>query len=84
MPRYYLNLHNRIGFIRDEEGHDLPDLEAATQLARESIRSIISEEIKEGVIDLRGKIDIADERGQVLSQLPFRDAVEVHMGEESI
>jgi hypothetical protein len=77
MPRFFLHVHNRIGFVEDEEGQDLPDLDAARDVAIASIRSIISEEASQGAIDLGGRVEIVDEHRRTLSVVPFADAFAV-------
>ena len=77
MPRYYFHLHNGIGDAEDGEGTELPNLDAARKFAIESARSILSEEAKEGLIDLASSIDVADEHGNILLTLSFREAVEL-------
>jgi hypothetical protein len=79
MPRFFLHIHNRIGFAPDEEGYDLADLAAAVEQAKEGIRSILSDEAKTGRLDLNGRIEIADETGTVRQSLPFSEAFEVVM-----
>lgn len=78
MAHYYLNLINGHGYTPDREGEDFPDLDAAVERAKEGIRSILSDEIRSaGLINLQGRIDIADQEGSVATTLPFRDAVEL-------
>ena len=77
MQHYYFHLHNRIGFVPDREGKPCPDLDEAREQAVRDIRSIISEEAKEGVIDLNGRIDIAGGDGNVLGVVQFAQAVEL-------
>lgn len=77
MPRYFLHLHNNLGPVTDEEGQDLPDLEAAHLEAIRNIRGLLSAELKEGQIDLSGRIEIFDEPGNLLRVVPFTDAVRV-------
>lgn len=77
MPRFFLHVHNRIGFVEDEEGQDLPDLDAARGAAVASIRSIISEEASQGAIDLGGRVEIVGEDRRTLSIVPFADAFAV-------
>jgi hypothetical protein len=36
-----------------------------------------------GLLNLRGRIDIADRAGKVLAIVPFREAVELALDEES-
>jgi hypothetical protein len=77
MPRFFFHLHNRIGAVPDEEGQELPGLEAATSVAVQNIRSILAEDARTGVIDLKGRVDIADERGQVRATVRYAEAVQV-------
>jgi hypothetical protein len=77
MPRYFLHVNNSIGFVEDEEGVELPDLDAAREKAAAGVRSIIADEVLHGRADLRGRIDVADEEGRVLLSLPFGALVEV-------
>ena len=79
MPRFFLNIHNGLGLVRDEEGTDVPDVEAARRKAIEGVRSILSEEIKSGSIDLAGRIEIADGDGRVVAEILFTDAVRISL-----
>lgn len=82
MPRFFLHLHNRLGFVRDEEGMEVPDLDAAKEQAVQSIRSVIGEEVQQGLVDLRGRIEIASESGDVLASAPFIQAVQLLLEEQ--
>ena len=67
MPRYHFHILDEEGFIPDEEGEVLPDLEAARREARRSVKDLISECLKGGdEVDGR-EVEIADESGAVLS-----------------
>ena len=77
MPRYYLHLHNRTGFTRDDEGLELPDVAAARNEAVRSIRSILSSEVLDGQIDFDGRLDIAGEDEEVVASVSFADAVQL-------
>jgi hypothetical protein len=78
MPHYYLNVINGSGLTRDREGEDFPDLHAAREKAAESVRSILSDELRSaGMINLRGRIEIVDLHGAVMLTLPFREAVQL-------
>jgi hypothetical protein len=48
MPLYYLHLRSRDGFVRDIEGSDLPDLEAAKSEARDGIRGLVADALFAG------------------------------------
>jgi hypothetical protein len=75
MPLYYLNVYNRTGCSADEEGMDLPDLDAARLQAVEGIRSILQDEVGHGKIDFEGRVEVLDENGKLLATISFRDAV---------
>jgi hypothetical protein len=77
MARFYLHLHNSIGTVRDEEGVELSDLEAARNQAVRSVRSIIADEVQHGVLNLQGRVEIADATGSVLGVVRYRDAFEL-------
>lgn len=81
MARYFLHLFNRIGAVPDDEGTEVPDIAAARHIAVQSVRDIVSEEAKGGVVDLSGRIEIADEGGSTLDVVPFAEAVEVRLSE---
>jgi hypothetical protein len=77
MPRFYFHLLNDID-APDEEGKELPDLEAARAHARHCARVTIAETIKDqGRFNLDHHIDIESENGQVLDTVWFRDVVTV-------
>jgi Domain of unknown function (DUF6894) len=77
VPTYFFHLHNDID-ARDEDGRDLPDLDAARELAREQARFTFAETIRdEGRANLDHRIDIEDEHGRVLETVRFRDVVKI-------
>lgn len=80
MPHFYFHLSNGIGEVPDEEGVDLPDLEAARMQAVAAIRSILSEELSQGLLDLNGMIHITDHAGRLMLDVRYCDAVEVRHG----
>jgi len=79
MARYYLHIINGGGYSEDPEGQELPDLDAARTAAIEGMRSLLSEEARQGQLDLSGRIDIADTDGNILLSVPFSDAVELRL-----
>jgi hypothetical protein len=77
MRRYFFHIHNGNGFTQDEEGRALPSLAAARREAVTGIRSLLIDELEQGLINLQGRLDICDPKGSVLLSLPFSEAVEV-------
>lgn len=82
MTRYYLHFYNRVGFAPDEEGRELPNLDAARDAAIQAIRDVMSEEAKAGKIDLRGYIEIVDEAEEVRCKVSFSSAIDVYLDEQ--
>lgn len=74
MPRYYFHLHNGTT-ARDEEGRELPDLEAARQEAISAARELMGEDLKAGLLRLGHRIEIGDADGSELLVVPFAEAV---------
>ena len=77
MPRFYFHLHNDMD-VPDAEGKGLPDLDAAREWARCQARQLFGQLAKdEGRVVLHHRIDIEDERAEVLDTVCFGDAVKV-------
>ena len=73
MPRYFFNIRNHDNDkIVDDEGVDLPDLEAAKEEARYDIIDLLnSRSIALGNEWHQWSIDICDDGGNVLAVVPF-------------
>ena len=76
MPLYYFHLYNDV-IAMDEEGVDLPDLEAAHANGIKEAREMMLETVSEGRINFSHRIDIADENGDVVDSVMFGEAVAV-------
>jgi hypothetical protein len=73
--RYFFHLRESGEFVVDEEGRDLPDIAAVEAAAKMDARCVISAEAKAGKLPLAVCIEVHDEQGQRVLDLPFRDAV---------
>jgi hypothetical protein len=76
VPRFYFHLRNDLS-VDDEEGMEAPDLASARQYALWNARSIAAENVYKGRLNLGHRIDIADEKQQIVSTVTFGDAVTV-------
>lgn len=75
MPRYFFHIRADDIFIRDPDGSDLPNLDAARAEAGHSARHLLADLLKEGEV-LDGQVfEISDEAGTVLERLPFRNVL---------
>ncbi|HXS08304.1 MAG TPA: hypothetical protein VN723_16045 [Rhizomicrobium sp.] len=74
MPKYYFHVLDQDGDIsRDEEGQDLPDLEAARREAINANREMLGERLLHGGSLNHRQIEIADESGKTLLKIDARD-----------
>lgn len=76
MPRFYFHLFNDLTSI-DEEGVDLPNAAAALQKGAAIAREMAAESVREGHLILDHRIDVANERGDTIGTVYFRDVVEI-------
>ena len=77
MPRFYFHVCNGTGFTEDEEGTDLPDLEAARALAIRHARDIMAADLQRGALDLSSFIEIEDLDKRLVHTLGFDQAVDL-------
>lgn len=76
MPRFYLNLRDH-DELKDPEGLEADSVEAARTAAIRGARDIMAEDVRSGELRLSDAIEVADERGEVVSVVAFRDAVTI-------
>ena len=70
MPRFFFHLYDDT-VVRDEEGVELPDEEAAHANALASARDMACAEVSEGILDLRHRIAVVDEDGNTVEEVTF-------------
>ena len=76
MPRYFFHLYNDV-ISMDEEGLELPDLDAAHANGIKEAREMMVDSVSEGRINFSHRIDIADESGAVVDSVVFAEAVTI-------
>jgi hypothetical protein len=77
MPRYYFHVHNSFGVAADDEGENVESIDKARSIAIHAARTILTEELRKGLLDFRGQIVIADASGNVCAKVDYSDAVEL-------
>ncbi len=75
MARYYFNVRDMTGLIRDTEGTELADLEAAREEAQSSARESMAESLKDGRTLNHRRFEVADKSGATVPLFPFSDAM---------
>ena len=73
MPRFFFHVHDDV-IARDDEGSELPDLEAARRYAIKGARELACEQIKSGKLSLHHRLEVEDEQGRTVLTLPFGSA----------
>ncbi len=77
MPRYFFNLRNDLDAF-DEEGTELPNLEAARERAeRYALDMTAASVLEQRKINLHHRIEVAGEAGDILLTVEFGDVLEI-------
>lgn len=77
MALYFFHLCDGSHHLLDVEGQELPDLDAAKAFALLCARDTLSHEMRNGLLDLRVRLDVADTAGTVIHTLPLEEAFQV-------
>ena len=81
MGRYHFNVRNGSGYMEDEEGQELSGTDQARSIAVEGARSLLSAEVLAGDLDLRGRVEVTDEQGEIILVVDFEQVLTVKTGE---
>ena len=76
MPRYFFNVYDDVVAI-DEEGLELPNLQAARLQALAGARDLIVTQVRHGYMVRSHWIDVADVKGEIVLSLTFGEAVDI-------
>lgn len=71
MARFYFHLRDGDELVKDPEGSDLPDVDAAKREALLAARDILSDAIKAGKSKVPEAFVIADEAGRAVETIPL-------------
>lgn len=77
MAIYFLHLRDHIDEIRDLDGTDYRDFNALKHAVITAARDVMSADIRNGIVDLRYRIDAEDDAGRMVYTLPFSAAVRI-------
>ena len=77
MPRYFFDVSNARFSAEDEAGADFNNIEEAEREAIAGIRSILKDELEDGLINFNGEVRILDERRQLVRTVPYAKAVTI-------
>ena len=77
MARYFMHLRDGTEQILDPEGLEFASIEAMRKAVLVAARDLMTGDIRDGVIDLRFRIDVETEDGEIVYTLPFKHAVNI-------
>ena len=77
MSLYFMHLRNSTDELLDPDGRDYRDLEELRAAVMFSARDLITGDVRNGVVDLRYRLDAEDEQGKIVYTLPFKHAVNI-------
>ena len=83
MPRYFFHVYDDV-VLRDDEGIELADSEAARAEALAGARALICDQVRKGRLSLHHRIEVEDDRGRAVLTLPFDEAVRIETAETVI
>ncbi len=77
MARYFMHLRNGTDELLDSEGVELVDMEAVRTNVMTAARDVLGGDLRNGVVDLRYRIDAENEGGAIVYTLPFSKAFSI-------
>jgi hypothetical protein len=76
MPRYYLHLRDGTDEVLDPEGMEMA-VDAIPGAALNAARDCMAADVKNGVLDLRFRIEVHGDDDELVHGLRFADAIRV-------
>ncbi|OWK32277.1 DUF6894 family protein [Sphingomonas mucosissima] len=77
MGRYFFHLRDHTDEMLDPDGVELSGIVEACSVALEAARDTLSHDMKNGVLDLRYRIDVEHAVAGLVHSLPFKQAFSV-------
>jgi hypothetical protein len=75
--RYFMHLRDGLDEMLDPEGLEFADIESLRTAVLFAARDLIAGDIRDGIVDLRSRIDAEDESGTIVYTLHFRHALNI-------
>ena len=83
MPRYFFHFYDG-PILRDQDGIELADAEAACAAALAGAREVMCDQLMKGRLSLHHRIEVEDEDGKAILTLPFGEAVRIETDEPDL
>jgi uncharacterized protein DUF6894 len=78
VARYFFHLCDGSETLLDPDGREVADKSSLRDLAIKDARAIISHDALTGSIRLDLRIEVRDSNGEVMCEVPFRDAITIN------
>jgi hypothetical protein len=76
MPRYFMHLRDGTDEVLDPDGVVLSAEDVPAAALRQA-RDCMSHDLREGRVEMKYRIDVHNEAGEIVYSQPFEDAVEI-------
>jgi hypothetical protein len=76
MPRFFMHLRDGTDEVLDPDGIVMP-MDAVPGAALFMARDTMSHDVKNGRVELKCRIDVHNEEGEIVHSVPFTHAVEI-------
>lgn len=77
MPRYFFHLRDHFECLLDPQGKEIETEANIPALALSEARSLMSQDILSGSLDLRQRLEVEDQDSNLIYCLKFADAVRI-------
>jgi hypothetical protein len=77
MAIYFFHLCEGEDRVVDEEGRELPDMQAALAAAVAAARDIMAGDVRIGILPLNISIEIVESETRACAEVQFEDAVQI-------
>lgn len=84
MQRYFFNVQDRYGYLVDPDGIEHADAAMARRTAVASGRSLLGEDLAQGVLDLNARIEVMNDAGSIVHRVSFAECVLVVLERTSL
>ena len=77
MTKYFMNLRDGTEELLDPDGVEYESLDALRKAVLATVRDLMCGDMRNGMLDLRFRIDAEDADGVIIYTLPFKHAVNI-------
>jgi hypothetical protein len=77
MPLYFLHLRDSVEELLDPDGQEHANLEALKKAVLFNARDLLAGDMRNGIIDLRYRVDAENKEGQIVYTLPLKHAFSI-------